>query len=612
MAPPFITLAGYVSGPDIVLAQGATALASGQTFDIGLAPRTVEFTIRNNGNVGNLAISGISVTGNFQITKQPATTIPPQGSTTFKVLAQSIASGVQTGSISITSNAGNVAAFSLPLASKSLTAASEGITDGSMATSGTGGAVGWDFASTQLPSGQSGQALKNGSTPHSGGSALELTTQTAGVVSWSWKVSAQQDFDWLLCEVDGQEVAGISTKNGAWQTQAVQVPAGANIRWVYRKDASGTIGEDAGYLTDVAFRSFAGKTSFSQWAQSHGIAEPQQRIPKSGIMNMFAWLGGFDPAVGPNSTHYVPFMEGGRIKYRFPISKTADGTQQVLFSSDMNSWTARRFSQRVLSEDANAMVIEATAPSGTKGFFKVVGGGDTSGIMVRVQGGTLPQTSQLAGTAVATFRIGTTEVTWGEWQEVRAWAVTNGYTDLAGIGAGTAPEHPVHSVSWYDVVKWCNAKSEMEGLTTVYTMNSATYRTGIAAPTINDLANGHRLPTEAEWEWAALGGVNSQGYTYSGSNDCDAVAWHSGNSGGSTKMVGTKKANELGLYDMSGNVWEWCSSSPWQTPAYYADRHTRGGCWALDAEFCVATRRDDHPPSERSAQFGFRVARNSE
>jgi hypothetical protein len=206
-----------------------------------------------------------------------------------------------------------------------------------------------------------------------GGSALELTTQTAVVISWTWKVSAQEEFDWLLCEVDGQEVAGISTKNGVWQTQVVQVPAGANVRWVYRKDGSESAGEDAGYLADVEFRSFTANQSFAQWAQIHGIYDPQQRLPKSGMQAMFGWLGGFrvdgEITDGPSKVIIV----GGSLTYRYPISKTADGTQQILYSPDMSAWTTRRISQRVVSEDADRMVIEATAPSGTKGFFKVVG-----------------------------------------------------------------------------------------------------------------------------------------------------------------------------------------------------------------------------------------------
>jgi formylglycine-generating enzyme required for sulfatase activity len=603
-APPVITLTGYVRGPDIGVAQGGSSLTSGQTFDMGLTPRTVEFTIRNNGNTADLVISAVSATGNFQITQQPATTIPPQGSTTFKVLAQNVASGLQSGSVSIASNAGNLATFSLTLTSKSLTSVTEGIADGSMATSGTGGATAWDFAATTLPSGQNGQALKTGTTPNDSESVLEFTTQAAGVVSWSWKVSTQEDFDWLLCEVDGQEVAGISTKNGVWQTQVVNVPAGANVRWVYRKDTSGSIGQDAGYLADVEFRSFSANQSFNQWAQTHGITYPQQRMPKSGMQAMFGWLGGFRV-----DTDAIPdiIVAQGRLTYRYPVSKTADGTQQILFSSDMSAWTTRRVSQRIVSEDANRIVIEATALSTMNGFFKVVGSRSTSEAQfVTVQGGALPRSSQLWGTVVKTFQIGRTEITWAEWHEVRGWAADNGY-DLAGLGQGSGLYHPVHSVSWYDAVKWCNAKSELEGLTPVYQIGGAAFRTGETVPTAHGSANGYRLPTEAEWEWAARGGVSSQGYTYSGSNDVNAVAWYGDNSDGGTKAVGTKAANELGLNDMSGNVYEWCQDYG----KYYGFLLRRGGGWAYEASSCEVSSRAFNSPDLRADIIGFRVARNA-
>ncbi len=234
--------------------------------------------------------------------------------------------------------------------------------------------------------------------------------------------------------------------------------------------------------------------------------------------------------------------------------------------------------------------------------------------MIKVEGGSLPKESQVMPKSVKTFEIGKYEVTWGEWQQVRDWAVTKGY-DLQNVGKGRLSDnHPVTDVSWYDAVKWCNAKSEMERVTPVYQVKGQVYKSGEFDKKGSDIvkekagAKGYRLPSEAEWEWAARGGKNSKKYTYAGSNDLSAVGWFKDNSKKHTQGVGKKQPNEQGIYDMSGNVWEWCFDLKGALK-----RRFRGGSWNDYADDAAVAIRGDYDiiPVYRFKHFGFRLARSS-
>ena len=199
---------------------------------------------------------------------------------------------------------------------------------------------------------------------------------------------------------------------------------------------------------------------------------------------------------------------------------------------------------------------------------------------------------------------------------------------------GLGDNYPAYYVSWYAAIKYCNLRSLAEGLTPCYSISGSTNPEAWGAVptplnatwdavTCNFSANGYRLPTEAEWEFAARGGVRDQGYKYSGSNDPGSVVWYDENSGNKTQVVGTKAANKLGIYDMSGNVWEWCWD--WYSSIYYSIsskddptgpktgkyRLLRGGSWFYNASVCAVSHRSYIDATYAESSIGFRLCRSA-
>ena len=226
------------------------------------------------------------------------------------------------------------------------------------------------------------------------------------------------------------------------------------------------------------------------------------------------------------------------------------------------------------------------------------------------------------------FYLQQTETTKAHWDAVRAEGPARGYTDLPDGGNGfngdASGTHPVTEVSWHDVLKWLNLKSELEGLTPCYRVGGYIMKIGTLIPVCDFSANGYRLPTESEWEYACRAGTTTAFYsgsiTYVGGSpldpNLDLIGWYSGN--GTDHPVGQKQANAWGLYDMSGNVWEWCWDWYGTYPGTVTDpagpgsgsfRVLRGGSWYNIAQDSRSASRRPYSPDSRFPFYGFRPAR---
>lgn len=238
--------------------------------------------------------------------------------------------------------------------------------------------------------------------------------------------------------------------------------------------------------------------------------------------------------------------------------------------------------------------------------------------MVSVEGGTFimgstdgnDDESPVHPVTVSDFQIGKYEVTFEEYDQ---FCEKTGRKKPKNQGS-SREKKPVVNVSWLDAVAYCNWLSQLNGFAPCYSIRGNNV-------TCNWTANGYRLPTEAEWEYAAKGGATGKNNLYSGSNDLEDVGWFTGNAGGKAQLVGQKTANELGIHDMSGNVWEWCwdwkgnyvagAATDPKGPARGGVRIFRGGGWADNSFYCRPAVRYSGTPGHQSYSVGFRVARSA-
>ena len=270
------------------------------------------------------------------------------------------------------------------------------------------------------------------------------------------------------------------------------------------------------------------------------------------------------------------------------------GLKQFHYVLTCGSEVVKQEAEQWLAEQERKSATEPKPPNNSEIETFTVNG--VAFKMVKVAGGTF----QMGGTSeqgsdvldekpvhsvtLSDYHIGQTEVTQELWQAV----MRSNPSEITGNN-----QRPVDNVSWKDCQKFIKKLNRLTG-------------------------KNFRLPTEAEWEYAARGGNKSRGYKYSGSDNPDAVAWYGDNSGFKTHPVATKQSNELGLYDMSGNVWEWCQDRKGKyksnlqtnpTGAWIGLRVLRGGSWDNDARGVrVSLRRRSDAPVFSYYDCGLRLA----
>jgi formylglycine-generating enzyme required for sulfatase activity len=246
------------------------------------------------------------------------------------------------------------------------------------------------------------------------------------------------------------------------------------------------------------------------------------------------------------------------------------------------------------------------APIDTSKFVLVEGGNFKMGTDKPIE----EHEGPLHQVTLKSFYLGKTEVTFEDFDKF----CKENNRDTFPSGTWGRGKQPAFMLTWYDAVAYCNWLSEKEKLSKCYLIKDKIVQ-------YLDTAKGYRLPTEAEWEYAARGGNKSTGTFYAGSNDLPSVAWYIDNSSGRSWPIAQKQANELGLFDISGNLWEWVwdwydwnyyKVSPTENPTGPASgsyRVMRGGAWFNYSKHCTVFSRQNAGPDFKQNSVGFRIAR---
>jgi len=356
-------------------------------------------------------------------------------------------------------------------------------------------------------------------------------------------------------------------------------PSGTTVL-INREDYSGRQRIE---LAPGSYKLEISKTGYDDESETLSI-ERGKRLQKTYALK--AKTGRLQFSVKPLSS-VVRLMQDGKVLKSWKGLKYLKNVQVGEYELECEAQGYAGIKQTVTISEGKTTALEIKLK---KGYAPLLAGGGKAGEMVFVKGGTFMMGSNdgdsdekpIHRVTVSDFYIGKYEVTQKEWKAVMG----NNPSRFKG------DDRPVEKVSWYDVQEFIKKLNKKTG-------------------------GNYRLPTEAEWEYAARGGAKSRGYKYAGSNDIEEVAEYEGNNDKETKPVGGKRPNELGIYDMSGNVYEWCSdwkagySSSSQTnptgPSSGSDRVCRGGGWGSNASYCRVALRDNLTPANSYNYLGFRL-----